>query len=97
MSTETTEGRARRDEWDRPLGGLKGLARVRLERTHLEAAIAEVRFLATRSELPEQDAVSIWQSLGQAMFPIFDKHVQNIVSLAATPQGASQSTEVQHG
>ncbi len=97
MSTETAEGHAHRDEWDRPLGGLKGLARVRLERTHLEAAIAEVRFLAIRSELPEQDAVSIWQGLGQAIFPVFDKHVQNIVNLAVSPQGASQSTEVQHG
>jgi uncharacterized protein (TIGR04255 family) len=97
MRTNMAEVQTHRDEWDRPLGGLAGLARVRLERTHLEAAVAEVRFLATRSELPESDAVSIWEGLGQATFPVFEKHVQNIVNLIVSPRGASQSTGVQHG
>lgn len=97
MNTKMTEGRSPRSEWDQPIGGLQGLTRVRLERTHLEAAVAEVRFLATLSELPEQHAVSIWKGLGQATFPVFEKHVQNIVNLTVTPQGASQSTEAQHG
>ncbi len=97
MSAETTRARTRDDEWDRPLGGLGGLARVRLERTHLEAAVAEVRFIGARSELPEREAISIWEGLGKEAFPIFEKHVQNIVSLTVSPTGASQSTEVQQG
>lgn len=96
MPAETTEGRAERDEWDYPLGGLDGLTRVRLERTHLEAAVAEVRFTTT-AELSEQDAISIWQRLGQETFPLFGNHVQNIVNLTVGPQGASQVTEEQQG
>jgi uncharacterized protein (TIGR04255 family) len=96
MPTKTTEGPAERDEWDRPLGNLDGLARVRLERTHLEAAVAEVRF-TTNAELSEQHAISIWQSLGEASFPAFGKHVQNIVNLTVNPHGSSQVTEEQRG
>ena len=96
MSTKTTEDHAQRDEWDRPLGSLDGLARVRLDRTHLEAAVAEVRF-TTNADLSEQDAISIWQELGEDSFPVFAKHVQNVVKLTLGPQGASQVTEEQHG
>ncbi|MDT4994219.1 MAG: hypothetical protein QOH97_4111 [Actinoplanes sp.] len=96
MPTKTTEGHAQRDEWDRPLGNLDGLARVRLDRTHLEAAVAEVRF-TTNADLSEQHAISIWQGLGEDSFPVFVKHVQNVVNLTLGPQGASQVTEEQRG
>src|SRR4051794_30689976 len=73
MPTKTSEGHAHRDEWDRPLGNLDGLTRVRLDRTHLEAAVAEVRF-TTNADLSEQHAISIWQGLGEESFPVFTKH-----------------------
>jgi hypothetical protein len=50
------------DAYDVPLGGLTGLARVRFERTHMEAAAAEVRFVANRDELTENDAKRMWHS-----------------------------------
>src|SRR5450759_5325940 len=97
MSERTTPGATDGDEWDIPLGGLAGLSRVQLERTHLEAAVAEVRFLSVRSELPEDEAVSIWKQLGQDTFPVFETHVQNILNVTVGPQGATQSTDAQRG
>jgi uncharacterized protein (TIGR04255 family) len=85
------------DEWDRPLGGLEGLARVRLERTHLEAAVAEVRFVAGRPAVSEADAAAVWEGLGSETFPIFEPHVQNTVNMTITPQGAVQQHETEQG
>jgi len=33
------------DEFDRPLGGLEGMRRIRFDRTQMEGAAAEIRFL----------------------------------------------------
>jgi len=94
--TQATEGHARRDQWDQPLGNLDGLQRVQLGRTFLEAAIAEVRF-ATNAELSDQHAVAIWQGLGEEIFPVFENQVQSIVNFAVGPSGAKQTTEEQRG
>jgi uncharacterized protein (TIGR04255 family) len=88
MTERTTPGATDGDEWDIPLGGLAGLSRVQLERTHLEAAVAE---------LPEDEAVSIWKQLGQDTFPVFETHVQNILNVTVGPRGATQSTDAQRG
>lgn len=85
------------DEWDSPLGGLKGLSRVHLERTHLEAAVAEVRFVGDRPSITEGDAVAIWDGLGRHEFPIFEKHIQDTLNVTITPQGAVQQHQADQG
>ncbi len=85
------------DEFDKPLGGLTGGARVLLERTHMEAAVAEVRFVPGRDELPEASAVAVWNALGKDRLPIFERHAVSTVNLTVTPNGADQTTQAQHG
>lgn len=97
MGTQSNDVRAVGDQWDRPLGGVRGMGRVRLERTHLEAAIGEVRFSSSRSELPEREAQTIWEGLGQESLPVFERHTQSVVSVTVGPQGTSQTVEEQHG
>ncbi|MBI1376791.1 MAG: TIGR04255 family protein [Frankiales bacterium] len=85
------------DEFDKPLGALVGVSRLRLERTHMEAAVAEVRFVPGREELSEADAIHVWNGLGKASLPVFERHTMNTVNLTVTPSGADHSTQVQHG
>jgi len=49
------------DEFDRPLGGLEGMRRIRFDRTQMEGAAAEIRFLPGKPELTEADAVHVWR------------------------------------
>ncbi|MDQ4489348.1 TIGR04255 family protein [Sinomonas sp. ASV486] len=97
MRIETNGIRVDSDEWDEPLGGIRGMGPVTLERTHLEAAIGEVRFSSDRSELPEREAEAIWVGLGRDSLPVFEKHTQSVVSVTVGPQGASQTVEEQRG
>lgn len=88
------------DEFDVPLGGLTALSRLQLGRTHMEAAVAEVRFVPTpgRDALPEATAVAVWKGLGgRKAFPVFERHTMNAISLVVTPDGADSSAQVQHG
>lgn len=85
------------DEWDVPLGGLQGLARVMLERTHVEAAVAEVRFVSDHGELPESVATEVWKALGTENFPIFEPANQVMFTLTITPEGPQQSQQAQQG
>lgn len=85
------------DEWDIPLGGLQGLARVMLERTHVEAAVAEVRFVAEQGELPESVATKVWKALGPEKFPVFEPANQVMVNLTITPEGTQQTQQAQVG
>lgn len=86
------------DEFDVPLGGLPAVAPLRLERTHLEAAAAEVRFLPVTAELSEADAVRVWDGLGrESELPIFERQTMNMVSLTVTPTGHQQTLENQAG
>jgi uncharacterized protein (TIGR04255 family) len=87
------------DEFDTPLGGIDGLSRLQLERTHMEVAVAEVRFLPTveSESLPEDVAVAVWKGLGQTLFPVFERHSMNNFSLMVTPNGADSSMRAQHG
>ena len=94
LSSDTQQGT---DEWDVPLGGLQGLARVMLERTHVEAAVAEVRFVSDQGELPESIATEIWKALGTENFPIFEPANQVMVTLTITPEGPQQSQHAQQG
>jgi uncharacterized protein (TIGR04255 family) len=87
----------RTDEWDVPLGGLQGLARVMLERTHVEAAVAEVRFVSDHRELPESAAVEVWKALGTENFPVFEPSNQVMVTLTIGPEGPQQSQHAQQG
>lgn len=86
------------DEFDVPLGGLRPASRMVFTRTHLEAAVGEVRFLSGRNELDEHDAVSIWSALGgPEALPLFERTSLNTWNLQVTPDGADQSMLVQHG
>jgi uncharacterized protein (TIGR04255 family) len=87
------------DEFDTPLGGIDGRSRLKLERTYMEAAVAEVRFLPTNEieSLPEDIAVTVWKGLGQTRFPVFERHSMNNFSLMVTPNGANSSMRAQHG
>lgn len=86
------------DEFDVPLGGLRAPQRIMLTRTHIEAAVGEVRFLSDRNELTESDAVSIWNALGGAdSLPLFERTSLNTWNLQVTPEGADHSMSVQHG
>src|SRR4051794_24673010 len=86
------------DQWDVPLGGIAGLARVLLERTYLEAAAAEVRFVASQPELAEAAAAQVWEGLGGTdRFPVFEASTQTITTVTLTPTGAVPSQESQQG
>jgi len=85
------------DEYDVPLGGLPRLSAMRLEQTHLEAAAAEVRFVGDKPELLESDAIRVWEGLGRATLPIFERHTTNMLSLTLTPTGHQQVQENQSG
>jgi uncharacterized protein (TIGR04255 family) len=88
-----------KDEFDEPLGGLTGLGRIRLEKTHMEAAVAEVRFLGgpTRPDLPEAEAVRVWEGMGPAELPVFEPQTLNMVSLSVTPAGPEPTHQMQQG
>lgn len=85
------------DEWDVPLGGLPGLARVRLERTHVEGAVAEVRFVSDLTDLPESVAAQVWEALGTDLFPVFEPSTQMIVTIEITPEGPVPVQDSQQG
>lgn len=85
------------DAFDQPLGGLTGMPRLKLSRTHMEAAIAEVRFVPGGDALPEDVAAAVWDGLGRDALPVFESHSVNTVSLAVSPQGADSTTQVEHG
>ncbi len=67
------------------------------EHTHVEAAVAEVRFVSDQSELPETVATEVWKSLGTEAFPIFEPADQVMVTLTLTPEGPQQSQQAQQG
>lgn len=85
------------DEWDVPLGGLQGQTRVMLGRTYLEAAVAEVRFVAGQRELAEAAAAQVWEQLGTDKFPVFEPSSQVIMTVTITPSGAVPTQESQQG
>lgn len=93
-STEMLDGT---DAWDVPLGGLSGLERVILGRTHVEAAVAEIRFVTDHRELPEPVAAQIWEGLGTDRYPVFEPSTQMVVNIEITPQGPVQSQSSQQG
>lgn len=85
------------DEWDVPLGGIERQYRQVFERNHIEVAVAEIRFVRVSEQISEADAASVWASLGQDRFPIFEAHKQQMVNVTISPTGAQQETEVQPG
>ena len=85
------------DPFDLPLGGLPRMPHLTLSRTHMEAAIAEVRFVPSTELLTEDVAVRVWDALGRESLPVFEAHAVNTVSLTVSPQGADSATQVQHG
>lgn len=85
------------DGFDVPLGGLVSLGHIKFDRTHLEAAVAEVRMLTTEREISETEAVRIWEALGKEGLPIFERQTKNLVSLTVTPTGHQQTQDNQHG
>ena len=88
---------ASRDEFDTPLAGLPANNRQVLGQTHMEVAVAEVRFVSDRTELPEAEAVEIWTALGSDEFPVFEKSALNSWNLTVTPDGAGSTTTRQDG
>lgn len=89
MELHQTSGvpRVRTDEWDVPLGGLPGLSRVLLGRTHIEGAAAEVRFVSDQREVSETVARQVWEGLGTDVFSVFEPSTQMIVNIEITQQG----------
>ncbi len=85
------------DGWDVPLGGLEGLARVQLERTHVEAAAAEVRFVTDQRELSQAAAARVWEGLGTEAYPVFEPSTQTIMTVTINPAGAVPVQESQQG
>lgn len=87
------------DEFDTPLGGIAGLPRLLLERTQMEVAVAEVRFLPTSESdsLPEDIAIAVWKGFGQTRFPVFERHSMSNFSLMVTVNGTDSSLRAQHG
>ena len=85
------------DEWDIPLGGIPGMTRLLLERTHVEAAAAEVRFVSDNTELPQEHAAAAWEALGIDRFPVFEPSTQTMMTLTMTPQGPVQTQQSQRG
>ena len=86
-----------RDEFDTPLAGLPASERQVLGQTHMEAAVAEVRFVSDRTDLPEAEAVQIWNALGPEEFPVFEKSTLSSLNLTVTPDGAGGTTTKQEG
>ena len=81
------------DQWDLPLGGLRQHASVRLERTQLEAAVAEVRFVTERTTLDQSVAAAVWDALGPDTYPVFEPSVQFLASVEFSPEGAVPSQQ----
>ena len=86
-----------RDEFDTPLAGLPSSNRQVLGETHIEAAVAEVRFVADRTELPESEAIQVWRALGPEDYPVFEKSALNSWNLTVTPDGAGGTSARQDG
>lgn len=85
------------DEWDVPLGGVTAQPRMFYERTHMEVAAADIRFVVPSQEISEAAAEDIWDALGRDEFPIFEAHKQQMVSLQVSPAGAEQTVQIQQG
>lgn len=85
------------DEFDKPLGGLEGLKRIRFERTQMEGAAVEIRFLPGKPELTEADAVQVWEGMDKGTLPVFERQTMNVVNLTLKPTGHDQTHEVQQG
>jgi uncharacterized protein (TIGR04255 family) len=73
------------------------MTRMALLTTHMEAAIAEVRFVPGREDLPEAAARAVWAAVGQERFTVFDRHSVNAFNVTVTPKGPETVTQVQHG
>lgn len=94
--TETARGAP--DEWDVPLGGIAQLPRMVYDRTQMEVAAADIRFVLTEGcEIREVAATHIWEALGRDEFPIFESHKQQMMNVKLSPDGAEQSIDVQQG
>lgn len=85
------------DEWDVPLGGIARQPRMVYERTQMDVAAADIRFVIGGQDVSEEAAALIWDSLGRDEFPIFEPHKQQMMSVQLTPAGAEQSVEIQQG
>jgi len=85
------------DQFDLPLGGLTAMPHIRLERTHMEAAIAEVRFLPSMVEISEPAAVAVWDGIGRDAFPVFERHAMSTVDLTVSPEGTDANSQIQQG
>ncbi|MGE4115868.1 MAG: TIGR04255 family protein [Candidatus Nanopelagicales bacterium] len=85
------------DEYDVPLGGLISSQRLAFNRTHLEAVVAEVRFVASREEVTEAEAVAVWKQVGADLLPVFERTSLNTLTVTVTPGGADQHTVQQQG
>lgn len=85
------------DQWDVPLGGIAQQPRTVLGRTHMEVAAADIRFVVSAPDIPEDAAAGIWDALGRDEFPIFEPHKQQMVNVTFSPAGAEQTVEVQQG
>lgn len=85
------------DEWDMPLGGITARPRLVYKRTHIEVAVAEIRFLRSCEEITESEAAHIWERLGRDQFPIFEPHKQQVFNVTITATGAEQVTDIQQG
>lgn len=78
------------DKWDLPLGDLKQQASsIRLERTHVEAAVAEVRFVSDRTELDQSVAAAVLDALGSEAYPVFEPTAQFSATVEFTPGGGT--------
>jgi len=73
------------------------MRRIRFDRTQMEGAAAEIRFLPGKPELTEADAVHVWEGLDKAALPIFERQTMNVVNLTLKPTGHDQTHEVQQG
>lgn len=87
------------DEFDVPLAGLPQPGWLSLaERGHIDAATAEVRFVARDATVPEPAAAAIWQALGgSGAYPVFEPATMQAVNVTLTPTGATSTTDVVSG
>lgn len=86
------------DQWDVPLGGIAMLPRMVYDRTQMDVAAADIRFVLTEGcEIQEAAATRIWESLGTDEFPIFESHKQQMMGVKFSPEGAEPSIDVQQG
>jgi uncharacterized protein (TIGR04255 family) len=76
------------DEWDLPLGGLPRASRIKFDRTHMEAAVAEVRFVSEQVSLDRSVAAHVWEALGPNLFPMFEPSRQVLANIELGPDGA---------